>query len=267
MIKLLRFWDRNPHLRAEEASALVDGELPAAGRAASHVAACEDCRALVDEMARLREMLAALPEAEAPRSFRLRASDVAAPASARSAGGIGLVPRLLPYVSAAAAAVFVVAMTLQYYPDGGAGSDAGDGDGLTMGAPAQPTGNLRAEDAASAPAGADDGAAGGTAAAPATAPEPGDTPAAAGATVPDASPAADGAQRDAPETGAAPDAETFDSDGGATESAAPPDATDAVVRDDGDGGVTTPGLIAIVAAGVAVVAGAGAVIARTRRGT
>ncbi|HXK32978.1 MAG TPA: hypothetical protein VNM91_03065 [Dehalococcoidia bacterium] len=268
MIELLRFWNRHRHLSAEDASALAEGALAGRDAAAAHLAACDACRAQVDEIAELRRMLSALPEVDAPRSFRLRPVDVEQPATGRSAGsGIGLAPRLMPYVSAVAAAVFLVAVVVQVYPDGAADDD-GDGDGLTMGMRAQPTGNLRAEDAAGAPAVEDDGAAsGGTAAdAPATAPEAGSTPATAEAIAPDASAAAgEDAQRDAPQPGA-PSSDAFDSDGAAPESQPPSDAADAIERADDDDGASTWRLIAIISAAVAVVAGAGAVFARTRRG-
>lgn len=115
MKKLLAFGHHRPD--TEALSALLDARLGAARGAAldAHVAGCDACRARLADLRAVRDALRAMPSAEAPRSFRLRAADVERARPLAAPGGIA---RALPLVSAAAAAAFVVLI--------GAGVYAGD---------------------------------------------------------------------------------------------------------------------------------------------
>jgi anti-sigma factor RsiW len=93
-------------------SAYADGSASAADAAAieRHLAACEVCRAEVAGLRSLRATLGAMPQAEHPRSFRLRAADVERAPGRASASGFGVAMRLMPMVSAAAGLVFVLVL-------------------------------------------------------------------------------------------------------------------------------------------------------------
>jgi hypothetical protein len=103
-------------------SALVDRQLDAeAARATeAHVAACTMCSEEVDGMRRVKTMLAAMPELDAPRSFRLRQADVDAPARPARGGTSGAV-RWAPALSGVAAALFLVVLGTDF-----ATRDSGD---------------------------------------------------------------------------------------------------------------------------------------------
>ncbi len=127
----------NPDVAA--LSALADGALPMPEARAleAHIAECDNCRAQLDGLRQVRSLLAAMPRAEAPRSFRLRQADVEAPSSAAAPARArpSIAPRLLPALSALGMIVFAVALGADITSNGGARSD-GDGAGtLTMNAP------------------------------------------------------------------------------------------------------------------------------------
>ena len=113
-------------------SAYLDGQL-AADRAAAleaHVASCAACTETLEGMREVRAMLRALPEAEPPRSFRLRASDVEAPGRARAiAAPPPSLMRAMPVLSAAAVVVFAIAVA---FDAAGNGSDNDGNAGLAM---------------------------------------------------------------------------------------------------------------------------------------
>lgn len=100
-------------------SARLDGALDArvAARLEEHLASCHACRAALAALRSTREALRALPELDAPRSFRLRAADVqrASVAPARPATPM---LRWAPAFAAAAAAVFVIALAADLRSDG-----------------------------------------------------------------------------------------------------------------------------------------------------
>jgi hypothetical protein len=89
-------------------SAYVDGALDAGAARAlqDHLSACPACVAELDGLRRVKALLAALPEAEPRRSFRLRQADVMAPPAPARAPAGGLL-RAMPALAAAAAAIFV----------------------------------------------------------------------------------------------------------------------------------------------------------------
>ncbi len=75
-------WPFAPHRRWEsKVSAFVDGELgaPASQRFAHHLAGCERCRLRVQDLRQVKALLAALPEAPAPRSFAITPAMLTAP--------------------------------------------------------------------------------------------------------------------------------------------------------------------------------------------
>jgi hypothetical protein len=96
-------------------SALVDGRLaPDAARALeAHVAGCRACAARLEGLRSVKSMLAAMPETEVPRSFRLRLSDVDAPVAARAAWASGPL-RWAPALSGVAAALFVAVLAADF---------------------------------------------------------------------------------------------------------------------------------------------------------
>jgi hypothetical protein len=88
-------------------SALVDGALDAPQTAAleAHIVGCERCAAELEGLRRVKTMLAALPQVEPARSFRVRPADVGA-TDPRTMPAGGLI-RAMPALAAAAAVVFV----------------------------------------------------------------------------------------------------------------------------------------------------------------
>jgi hypothetical protein len=96
-------------------SALADGRLaPDAARALeAHVAGCRACAARREGLRSVKSMLAAMPETEAPRSFRLRLSDVDAPVAAHAVSG-GRPLRWAPALSGVAAALFVAVLAADF---------------------------------------------------------------------------------------------------------------------------------------------------------
>lgn len=124
MNKLSRIFNRKHEPDTVALSALADGALDATqtGALEAHVAGCAACSAELAGMRQVRSLLQALPEQDAPRSFRLREADVS-PAPRHAPQPPGLM-RLMPALSAAAAIVFVVALSADLTSGGG----NGDGD-------------------------------------------------------------------------------------------------------------------------------------------
>ncbi len=110
MKNLLELFRRGHKPDADALSALADGALPGAEARAleAHVAGCDACRTQLDGMRQVRTMLAAMPRAEAPRSFRLRQADVEAAQPVRARPSVA--PRLVPALSALGMIVFAVAL-------------------------------------------------------------------------------------------------------------------------------------------------------------
>lgn len=106
-------------------SALVDGALDAAAVQAleSHTSGCAACATELDGLRRVKAMLAALPQVEPTRSFRLRRSDVEAPAPRVSSSASGLL-RAMPALAAVAAAVFVGTLATDFSTRDGGGRQA-----------------------------------------------------------------------------------------------------------------------------------------------
>lgn len=113
----------------EALSAYLDAELTAARASEldTHLASCAACAEAIAGMGQVRSMLRAMPEAEAPRSFRLREADVAAASRGISAPPTPLM-RAMPLLSAAAVIVFAVTVGFDV---AGSGSD-GDSESSAM---------------------------------------------------------------------------------------------------------------------------------------
>jgi len=96
--------------------AFVDGELaPAsAARFEAHMAGCPRCRASVEAASELKQTFASLTTVPVPRSFRLSAGMIAAPAPPLAATPIPLV--LVRVAAAASVAAFAFAATLGLAP-------------------------------------------------------------------------------------------------------------------------------------------------------
>jgi hypothetical protein len=110
----------------ENLSALVDRQLDveAARNTEAHVATCAVCAAEVEGMRRVKAMLAAMPELDAPRSFRLRPSDVAVPRRPTRGAASGAM-RWAPALSGVAAALFLVVLGTDFATRDGAGERDG----------------------------------------------------------------------------------------------------------------------------------------------
>jgi hypothetical protein len=107
----------------EALSALADGRLDGDAMRAleEHVAGCAACAARLEELRSVKRMLAAVPAAEAPRSFRLRAANVG---SARAAHRPASQPlRWAPALSGVAAVLFVAVLAADLSSNSGS-SDA-----------------------------------------------------------------------------------------------------------------------------------------------
>lgn len=153
MKKLFRFFSREHKPDIEALSAHLDGRLDAAQAQAikAHVAACDVCRPALAQMQNLQAMLQAMPEVEAPRSFRLRQADVETPIPERSSPGAGSTAmRWAPALGGMAAALFVVVLGADLVTRGG----GADRQLAASRETSQPTGSLAAE----ADAGFDDSA-------------------------------------------------------------------------------------------------------------
>ena len=126
MNKLLSLFHRSHRPNAGALSSYLDGALSPSRTASleGHLATCATCRSRVAEIREVRSSLAALPEVEAPRSFRLQPSQVVRdrqPASARS----------FVYAVPALGAAAVVALTVLVAVDVRGGGSGRTGDGRT----------------------------------------------------------------------------------------------------------------------------------------
>jgi len=114
------------HRRLQErVSAYVDNELGEReqARVRDHLDACAECAALVRGFAGTKQLLAAMPAVEPPRSFRLTPAMVAAPALSRPAPGRSQLPLR---VAQMATAVAVMALAIVVAVDlGDTGSSGG----------------------------------------------------------------------------------------------------------------------------------------------
>ncbi len=121
MKKLLAFGQHRPD--TEALSALLDARLDAARSATldAHAATCDACRARFAELRAVRDSLRAMPAAETPRSFRLRAADVERARPVAAPGGFA---RALPLMSAAAVAAFIVLIGAGVYANSGGSSSS-----------------------------------------------------------------------------------------------------------------------------------------------
>lgn len=137
------------HLSDDVLNAWVDDVLPDTERAAleAHLTRCADCRRTTDELAVLKEALAALPQAEPPRSFRLTPDQARRPAPALAAVPASPAVRLLPVVRtlsiAAVMALLIVSTVLLL-------GQAGDDDASGGETAHQSSSSLRQEAAAEA---------------------------------------------------------------------------------------------------------------------
>jgi anti-sigma factor RsiW len=106
------------HLSDDVLNAWLDDVLPDVERATleAHLAQCADCRRTADELAALKAALAALPQAEPPRSFRLTPEQASRPKSALTAVPASPAVRLLPVMRtlsiAAVMALLIVSTAL-----------------------------------------------------------------------------------------------------------------------------------------------------------
>jgi anti-sigma factor RsiW len=263
---LFVFLRRSHKPDAEALSALADGELDAARARAleAHLAACEACTARLEELKRVQSMLAAMPQADAPRSFRLRRADVEAPARPAPVFMPGLL-RALPAASGVAALAFVLVLATDFSTrDGGGGRTAS----LQSSADSAPSSARMESKSAEAPAGAaaadrDDEAA----------------DAAQSYFDADGTAAAGGAPVDAPAMGVT-GGEPATAVAGAIDENAPPatasgegltqvadeyEAATAEAGDDDDGSRAAFLAVEIIAAGIAIAAGAAFAVSRRKR--
>lgn len=249
---------------AEALSALADGRLdPALARALeTHMAACAVCAARLDELRRVKMMLAAMPQADAPRSFRLRRIDVEAPARPAPVFMPGLL-RALPAASGVAALAFVLVLATDFSTRDG---DGGQMASLQSSADGAPSSARTESKSAEAPAGA--GAADGDG----EGLEPGSSNADGEVT-----PEAGAARVDAPATGVMGGEPATAVTGAIDENSPPPGTTSgegltpvadefnaatAEAADDDDGGRTAFLAVEIIAASVAIAAGAAFAVSR-----
>lgn len=121
------FWRRHP-VRDEDLSALLDGALDVARRARveAHVETCDACRVALDELRAVRVALAALPRAQAPRSFALRPADVEAAPVPPAPAGLGRAPALLGGLAMVSFVAFFVLLGVDL-SDGSGEPSAGPG--------------------------------------------------------------------------------------------------------------------------------------------
>ncbi len=111
MNKLLRpFRKHQPDIDA--LSEHIDGRLSAArsSELEAHISTCTACTDAHAELLEARALLAALPEVEHPRSFRLRQADIEAPVRTPARGGSSAALRWAPACAAVSAVVFVVVL-------------------------------------------------------------------------------------------------------------------------------------------------------------
>lgn len=125
MNRLLAIFTRTHQPDRAALSALLDGQLAPEGTDAleAHVATCGACASTLEGMREVRAMLRALPEFDAPRSFRLRAADVEAPRRSVPAPPTTLM-RAMPVLSGAAVLVFAIAVSFDVAANGGSEDNA-----------------------------------------------------------------------------------------------------------------------------------------------
>lgn len=134
-----------------QADAYADGELRATDRDRfeAHLASCERCRAAVQSARELKAVVRRLPEATAPRSFRITPALLAAQPE-RSVAATARTPLYLGIARATAGlAVFAFAGAFVLNVVGGSGSD---GDADTAGALRETSFEAAADSAGGAPA-------------------------------------------------------------------------------------------------------------------
>ena len=239
-------------------SAYLDGELPQerASAVEAHVAACDACTSMLEGMREVRTMLRALPEADAPRSFRLRQADVeASPRRGVPAPPTPLM-RLMPALSAAAVIVFAVAVSFDFAS--GTSRDAN----TMFEAAAQRTQGLEYSANDEAAPNAEDGAG----AASPVLPAPG---AVEGSDSGGEDDTEDPAAPDAPafaERGSAPDADAASPAAGNVAPAATAEAIESSTAASDDGNNLTLRIVQIASAAVAIAA-AGVALRMWRRGS
>ena len=127
MNRLLAIFTGRHQPDREALSAYLDGELAPERSAAieAHVTSCEACASTLEGMRGVRAMLRALPETDAPRSFRLRPADVEAPRQAVPAPPTTLM-RAMPVLSGAAVLVFAIAVSFDVARSGSGGDGGAD---------------------------------------------------------------------------------------------------------------------------------------------
>ncbi len=114
------------HSRIHEMlDAFVDGELgrSEAARVEAHLPSCASCREAVAATRALKASLVALPQAPAPRSFRLTPAMVAQPLSRPSRTATPGFLAVARFAAAASVAAFAVVGTLNLTSNGGTGGD------------------------------------------------------------------------------------------------------------------------------------------------
>ena len=114
MKNLLSGFRRSPHPDREQLSEYLDGEASpkTKGVLEAHISSCAQCRSQLDGLREVRSALGALPQAEAPRSFRLQSWQVEhmTPHRRAAAGFVYAVPAL--GIAAAVALVVLVGVDL-----------------------------------------------------------------------------------------------------------------------------------------------------------
>ena len=144
------------HARIRELlDAFVDGELrPSdAARVEAHLPSCAACREAIAATRALKASLAALPEAPAPRTFRLTPAMAARPSPKHSSPAFPGFIVAARIAAAASVAAFAVVGTLSLTSDRGTGDQT-----LSAGGVAESV-DLKATDSAPTAGGADDGGA------------------------------------------------------------------------------------------------------------
>ena len=114
---------RRAHQPDTTLSAYADGSATQSERTAvePHVAECPRCAARLEELRSLRAALAALPDFDAPRSFRLRPSDVTRPARSPQPS---FTSRAIPALAAVAVVAFAAFVAVDVRSGSGNASDS-----------------------------------------------------------------------------------------------------------------------------------------------
>ncbi len=122
---------RQNHCSEADLSAYLDAQLPDAAkqRCDAHLTACGDCREALDGLSAVRSSLRQLPQAAAPRSFRLREAQVEVIRSRQPA----FIVRVMPQLSGISVVSLVAFLALVGINASG-GVGVGDGDSDSSGA-------------------------------------------------------------------------------------------------------------------------------------